>query len=70
MRMRPRLPSYGGISSMTLLPTWFVKSCLPGLSDEPRSSLQWLHEIKHDGYRVMVLRQPTEGGLCLTFNRF
>jgi ATP-dependent DNA ligase len=37
-----------------LLPTWFVEPCLPTLSDKPRSGPQWLHEIKHDGYRMMA----------------
>jgi bifunctional non-homologous end joining protein LigD len=37
----------------------FVDPCLPtGVTVAPRGP-QWLHEIKHNGYRLMVRRTPS-----------
>jgi len=30
--------------------------CLPSPADKPRSGSNWIHEIKHDGYRLMARR--------------
>jgi bifunctional non-homologous end joining protein LigD len=34
----------------------FIEPCLPTATTTPPSGPGWLHEIKHDGYRAMVLR--------------
>jgi hypothetical protein len=34
----------------------FIEPCLPSPADRPPSGPGWLHEIKHDGYRLMARR--------------
>jgi bifunctional non-homologous end joining protein LigD len=34
----------------------FIAPCLPTKSKAPPSGSEWVHEIKHDGYRLMVRR--------------
>ena len=34
----------------------FVEPCLPSKAEQPPSGPLWVHEIKHDGYRLMVRR--------------
>src|SRR6516165_6660675 len=34
----------------------FIEPCLPSPADRPPSVPGWLHEIKHDGFRMMVRR--------------
>jgi bifunctional non-homologous end joining protein LigD len=36
------------------LPVGFVPPCLPSDSKAPPSGKEWLHEIKHDGFRVIA----------------
>jgi bifunctional non-homologous end joining protein LigD len=36
------------------LPARFIASCLPTKTDRLPSSSEWLHEIKHDGFRVIA----------------
>jgi hypothetical protein len=36
----------------------FIKPCLPSTADQPPSGPEWIHEIKHDGYRLMARRDP------------
>ena len=38
------------------LPSGFIEPCLPSKVDRPPSGPLWVHEIKHDGYRLMVRR--------------
>jgi bifunctional non-homologous end joining protein LigD len=38
------------------LPAGFIAPCLPMKAPEPPSGEQWLHEIKHDGFRMLVRR--------------
>jgi bifunctional non-homologous end joining protein LigD len=38
--------------------TGFVEPCLPSPADRPPSGANWIHEIKHDGYRIMARRDP------------
>jgi bifunctional non-homologous end joining protein LigD len=45
--MRRRLSAHGAS---------FIEPCLPSPADKPPSSSNWIHEIKHDGYRLMVRR--------------
>jgi hypothetical protein len=34
----------------------FVAPCIPSLAHKPASGPDWVHEIKHDGYRLIVRR--------------
>src|SRR3954467_7490025 len=36
----------------------FIEPCLPSPADEPPAGSNWIHEIKHDGYRLMARRDP------------
>jgi ATP dependent DNA ligase domain len=40
------------------MPPGFIEPCLPSPADRPPSGLDWIHEIKHDGYRLMARRDP------------
>jgi hypothetical protein len=42
-------------------PFGFVEPCLPSKAEQPSSGSLWVHEIKHDGYRLMVRR---DGASC------
>ena len=35
-------------------PAFFVTPCLPTVAERPPSGPGWVHEIKHDGYRLQV----------------
>jgi ATP-dependent DNA ligase len=35
-----------------------IEPCLPSPADKPPSSSNWIHEIKHDGYRFTARRDP------------
>ena len=37
----------------------FVKPCLPSPAERPPSGDGWIHEIKHDGFRIMARRDST-----------
>jgi ATP-dependent DNA ligase len=45
------------------LPVGFIEPCIPVLATKPPSGAGWVHEIKHDGYRLIVRRdgERTEG---------
>jgi bifunctional non-homologous end joining protein LigD len=34
----------------------FVEPCIPTLAAEPPTGPDWVHEINHDGYRLIVRR--------------
>ena len=36
----------------------FIEPCLPSPAEKPPSGSNWIHEIKHDGYRLMARRDP------------
>jgi ATP-dependent DNA ligase len=38
------------------LPPGFIAPCLPTPSQKPPSGSAWVHEIKHDGYRMIARR--------------
>jgi bifunctional non-homologous end joining protein LigD len=38
------------------LPAGFISPCLPTSAVQPPSGALWLHEIKHDGFRVLARR--------------
>jgi bifunctional non-homologous end joining protein LigD len=48
-------------------PSGFIEPCLPSTAAKPPSGIGWIHEIKHDGYRVMV-RRDAAGVRILTRN--
>ena len=39
---------------MRTRPAGFIAPCLPTKTDKLPSGSQWLHEIKHDGFRIIV----------------
>ena len=48
-------PSYARmLSRPRTLPVGFVPPCLPMKAPKPPSGALWLHEIKHDGFRVIA----------------
>jgi ATP-dependent DNA ligase len=48
-------------------PPGFIEPCLPSPAERPPSGGEWIHEIKHDGYRMMV-RRDVSGIRLLTRN--
>ena len=36
----------------------FIEPCLPTRAERPPSGPGWVHEIKHDGFRLVVRRDP------------
>jgi ATP-dependent DNA ligase len=42
------------LSRPRTLPTGFIAPCLPTKAPRPPSGALWLHEIKHDGFRVIA----------------
>jgi len=42
------------LSRPRALPAEFVAPCLPSKAPQPPSGALWLHEIKHDGFRVIA----------------
>jgi ATP-dependent DNA ligase len=42
-----------GIMLQRTLPPRFITPCLPTKTDKLPSGSQWLHEIKHDGFRII-----------------
>jgi len=39
------------------LPAGFIAPCLPTSAPQPPSGKDWLHEIKHDGFRVIARKE-------------
>jgi len=39
-----------------LSPAGFIEPCIPILAAKPPAGPHWAHEIKHDGYRLIVRR--------------
>jgi ATP-dependent DNA ligase len=37
-------------------PVGFIEPCIPTRAHKPPAGPQWIHEIKHDGYRLIVRR--------------
>jgi ATP-dependent DNA ligase len=42
---------------MRVLPAGFIAPCLPTKAPQPPSGAVWLHEIKHDGFRVIARKE-------------
>ena len=45
----------------------FIEPCLPRRADKPPAGRDWIHEIKHDGFRIMA-RRNADGVRLLTRN--
>ena len=58
------------------MPPGFIAPCLPTKTDQLPSGSQWLHEIKHDGFRIIArktgerVRLYSRPGNDLTHHRF
>src|ERR671937_2153522 len=42
------------------LPAGFIAPCLPSKTDQLPSGSEWLHEIKHDGFRVIARKNGAQ----------
>ena len=49
-------------------PSGFIEPCQPSKVARPPSGPLWVHEIKHDGYRLMVRRDGSRIVRCFTRN--
>jgi hypothetical protein len=38
-------------------PPGFIEPCIPTLASRPPVGPQWIHEIKHDGYRLIARKR-------------
>jgi bifunctional non-homologous end joining protein LigD len=45
------------------LPAGFIAPCLPSKTDKLPSGSQWLHEIKHDGFRIIARKSGSRVSL-------
>jgi len=55
---RSYLPAMSSLSSRTRsAPAGFIEPCLPTVRSKPPSGPEWIHEVKADGYRLMVRRE-------------
>ena len=52
---------------LRLRPPGFIEPCLPSTAEHPPVGSNWVHEIKHDGFRLMARRDPA-GVRLLTRN--
>ena len=43
----------------------FIEPCLPSPGEQPPTGPDWVHEIKHDGYRLMARRDALSVGIRL-----
>jgi bifunctional non-homologous end joining protein LigD len=46
------------------IPTGFIIAAQPIMASKPPSGPDWVHEIKHDGYRMIVRRDRPTVRLC------
>src|SRR5271166_1485444 len=44
-------------------PTGFIRPCQPILVDHPPAGPDWLHEVKHDGYRIIARKEEDRATL-------
>jgi bifunctional non-homologous end joining protein LigD len=42
---------------MSYPPAGFIAPCLPTKANTPPSGALWLHEIKHDGFRIIARKE-------------
>src|SRR5215510_8255586 len=48
------------------LPAGFIAPCLPTKTDQLPSGSQWLHEIKHDGFRIIARKTGAHVGTMVS----
>src|SRR5215475_3790488 len=58
MPLRGLTTSAGVLKSLGMRVSAFIEPCLPSPADRPPSGPGWIHEIKLDGFRMMVRRDP------------
>jgi bifunctional non-homologous end joining protein LigD len=56
-RSRPHCRAAGATATLGSKPSGFVPPCIPTRAPKPPSGPDWVHEVKHDGYRLQVRRQ-------------
>ena len=58
LKLQSPLPNsiYSNMLQRTL-PAGFIAPCLPTKTDKLPSGSQWLHEIKHDGFRIVARKE-------------
>jgi bifunctional non-homologous end joining protein LigD len=61
------VPSYFTAMLLRAASYGFIRPALPCSADHPPNGGNWIHEIKHDGYRLMV-RRDNAGVRLLTRN--
>ena len=55
------------VRSRRLFPVGFIEPCLPSPAQGPPVGEDWIHEIKHDGFRLLARRGA--GGVRLLTRR-
>jgi bifunctional non-homologous end joining protein LigD len=50
-------------------PSDFIQPCFPSPAERPPTDTEWVHEIKHDGFRLMA-RRDSVGVRLLTWNGY
>jgi bifunctional non-homologous end joining protein LigD len=45
------------LANSRALPAGFIAPCLPTNAPQPPYGSMWLHEIKHDGFRVIARKE-------------
>jgi ATP-dependent DNA ligase len=55
-----RRPNTPGMLRMRTLPAGFFEPCLPTKADTLPSGGLWLHEIKHDGFRIIARKNGAQ----------
>ena len=48
--------AYGGLIYRPVPRPQFIEPCAPILSSQPPSGLEWLHEVKWDGWRCQIIK--------------
>src|SRR5215831_16580490 len=59
LRWAAIVPNYRHMLQRTL-PAGFIGPCLPTKTDKLPSGSQWLHEIKHDGFRIIARKNRAQ----------
>ena len=54
----PWPPYFTDMLSRSAPPSGFIEPCLPSPGEQPPTGPDWVHEIKHNGYRLMARRDP------------